>query len=90
MDEEERPCLRDLLNYAFLTRFHYLPIDGRRGPAKDYEALLGTWASRRDGAREFVFEFSLKDGKLSGKFTGASGTSDMANLTFDTTRSSSP
>jgi hypothetical protein len=36
-----------------------------------------------DGSREFVFEFSMKDGKLAGKFTGASGTSDMANLTFE-------
>ncbi len=52
--------------------------------AKNYEALLGTWdVKTEDGAREFVFEFSLKDGKLSGKFTGASGTSDMANLTFE-------
>jgi len=52
--------------------------------AKKYEALLGTWdVKTEDGAREFVFEFSLKDGKLSGKFTGASGTSDMANLTFE-------
>lgn|SRR5512141_562543 len=47
------------------------------------DPLLGTWdVKTEDGAREFVFEFFMKDGKLAGKFTGASGTSDMANLTF--------
>jgi len=52
--------------------------------AKNYDALLGTWdVKTEDGAREFVFEFSLKDGKLAGKYAGASGTSDMANLTFE-------
>lgn len=50
---------------------------------KNSEALLGTWdVKMEDGSREFVFEFSMKDGKLAGKFTGASGTSEMANLTF--------
>jgi len=47
------------------------------------DPLLGTWdVKTEDGGREFVFEFSMKDGKLTGKYTGASGTSDMANLTF--------
>ena len=47
------------------------------------DSLLGTWdVKTEDGGREFVFEFSMKDGKLTGKYTGASGTSDMANLTF--------
>jgi len=51
---------------------------------KNYDALLGTWdVKMEDGAREFVFEFSLKDGKLAGKYTGASGTVDMADLTFE-------
>lgn len=50
---------------------------------KNAEALLGTWdVKTEDGAREFVFEFSMKDNKLAGKFTGGSGTSEMANLTF--------
>ena len=35
-----------------------------------------------DGAREFVFEFFMKDGKLAGKYSGSSGTSEMADLTF--------
>jgi hypothetical protein len=45
---------------------------------------LGTWdVKTEDGAREFVFEFFLKDNKLAGKFTGTSGTSEMAGLTFE-------
>ena len=51
---------------------------------KNAAALLGTWdVKTEDGAREFVFEFSMKDDKLAGKFTGGSGTSEMANLTFE-------
>ncbi len=47
------------------------------------DPLLGTWdVKTEDGTRELVFEFSLKDGKLAGKYTGASGTFEMANLTF--------
>jgi hypothetical protein len=47
------------------------------------DPLLGTWdVKTEDGGREFVFEFSMKDGKLTGKYTGASGTFEMANLTF--------
>ena len=47
------------------------------------DALLGTWdVKTEDGSREFVWDFSLKDGKLVGKHSGASGTVDMADLTF--------
>jgi len=47
------------------------------------ESLLGTWdVKTEDGARELVFEFFMKDGKLAGKYTGGSGTFEMANLTF--------
>jgi hypothetical protein len=54
------------------------------GQAQKPEALVGTWdVKMEDGSREFVFEFSVKDGKLAGKFTGASGTSDMADLKFE-------
>jgi len=55
-------------------------------PAQDrkVDELLGTWdVKMEDGSREFVWEFFLKDGALAGKFTGASGTSEMANLTFE-------
>jgi hypothetical protein len=55
------------------------------GLAQDqkYGALLGTWdVKMEDGSREFVFEFSMKDGQLAGKYTGASGSTDMADLTF--------
>jgi hypothetical protein len=48
------------------------------------DALLGTWdVKMEDGSREFVFEFLMKDGKLAGKYTGSSGTSAMADLTFE-------
>jgi hypothetical protein len=54
------------------------------GQAQKPDVLVGTWdVKMEDGSREFVFEFAMKDGKLTGKFTGASGTSDMANLTFE-------
>jgi hypothetical protein len=54
------------------------------GQTQKPEALLGTWdVKMEDGSREFVFEFSMKDDKLVGKYTGASGTSEMANLTFE-------
>jgi hypothetical protein len=48
------------------------------------DGLLGTWdVKMEDGSREFVFEFSMKDGQLAGKYTGASGSTDMADLTFE-------
>jgi hypothetical protein len=52
--------------------------------AQKVDALLGTWdVKTEEGGREFVFEFFVKDGKLAGKYTGASGTFDMANLKFE-------
>jgi len=55
-----------------------------RAQAQSYDALLGTWDVKlEDGSREFVFEFALKDGKLTGKYTGASGTTEMTDLTFE-------
>jgi hypothetical protein len=52
-------------------------------PAQKPDALLGTWdVKMEDGSREFVWEFALKDGQLVGRFSGASGTSEMANLKF--------
>lgn len=49
-----------------------------------YDALLGTWdVKMEDGSREFVFEFTVTDGKLSGKYSGASGSNEMADLTFE-------
>jgi hypothetical protein len=56
------------------------------GPAQEqkYDALLGSWdVKMEDGSREFVFEFSMKDGQLAGKYSGASGSSEMADLTFE-------
>ena len=56
------------------------------GPAQErkYDALLGTWdVKMEDGSREFVFEFSMKDDKLAGKYSGASGSTEMADLTFE-------
>lgn len=48
-----------------------------------YDALLGTWdVKTEEGGREFVFEFKLDEGKLVGRYTGASGTVDMADLSF--------
>jgi len=64
--------------------FAVTPLTARAVQAQKPDALLGTWdVKMEEGGREFVFEFSLKDGKLAGKFTGSSGTSDMANLTFE-------
>jgi hypothetical protein len=52
--------------------------------AQKYDALLGIWdVKMEDGSREFVWEFKLEDGKLLGKYTGASGTLDMKDLTFE-------
>jgi len=55
-----------------------------RAQEQKFGALLGTWdVKMEDGAREFVFEFSMKDGKLAGKYSGASGSTEMADLTFE-------
>jgi hypothetical protein len=53
-------------------------------PAQKYEALLGTWEAQAEGmSYTFIFEFTLEDGVLKGKYTGSSGTSKMENLTFE-------
>lgn len=53
-------------------------------PAQKYVALLGTWEAQAEGmSYTFVFEFTLEDGVLKGKYTGSSGTSKMENLTFE-------
>ncbi len=53
-------------------------------PAQKYEALLGTWDAQTENAsRTFVFEFSLKDGVLKGKYSGAAGSAEMEGLTFE-------
>jgi hypothetical protein len=53
-------------------------------PAQKYGALLGTWdAQTEDAAYTFIFEFSLEDGTLKGKYTGASGTTPMDKLVFE-------
>jgi len=53
-------------------------------PAQKYEPLLGTWDVRTEGASyTFVFEFSLEDGVLKGKYTGSAGTTKMDSLTFE-------
>jgi hypothetical protein len=52
--------------------------------SRKLDALLGTWdVKMEDGSREFVWEFTLKDGKLAGKYSGASGSSEMADLTYE-------
>jgi hypothetical protein len=52
--------------------------------AQKYDALLGTWdVKMEEGDRELVFEFKMEDGKLVGKYTGGSGTTDMTDLTFE-------
>jgi hypothetical protein len=57
---------------------------GGTAQAQKYDALLGTWdVKMEDGSREFVWEFTLTDGKLAGKYTGASGTLEMKDLTFE-------
>ncbi|MCK7481484.1 MAG: hypothetical protein M0C28_33120 [Candidatus Moduliflexus flocculans] len=69
---------------VLLTALFVITLTTAAAQAKKWDALLGTWDIKtEDGAREFVFEFTLKDDKLAGKFSGASGTSEMANLTFE-------
>jgi len=52
--------------------------------AQKYEALLGTWEAQAEGmSYTFIFEFTLEDGVLQGKYTGSSGTAKMENLTFE-------
>ena len=54
------------------------------GQAEKDKPLLGTWdVQTEDGSYEFIFEFSLQEDTLTGKFTGSSGETDMENLTFE-------
>jgi len=73
------------LTTVFLTALAVIALTtAGAGQDKDTGELLGAWdVKMEDGSREFVFEFFLKDGKLAGKYTGASGTSEMTNLTFE-------
>jgi hypothetical protein len=53
-------------------------------PEQKYAALLGTWDAQTENASyTFIFEFSVKDGVLKGKYTGSAGTTDMENLKFE-------
>jgi hypothetical protein len=53
-------------------------------PEQKYAALLGTWdAQTEGGAYTFIFEFSIENGVLKGKYTGSAGTTDMENLKFE-------
>jgi len=55
-----------------------------QNPTQKYEALLGTWEAQAEGmSYTLVFEFFLEDNVLKGKYTGASGTSKMEDLTFE-------
>ncbi len=51
--------------------------------ADKYGKIPGVWDARTDdGAFKFVFEFSVKDGQLEGKYTGQSGTVPMKDLNY--------
>ncbi|MFO7732696.1 MAG: hypothetical protein R6X21_03505 [Candidatus Aminicenantes bacterium] len=51
--------------------------------AGSYGQLPGVWDARTDdGAFKFVFEFSVEDGRLVGKYTGQSGSVPMKDLAF--------
>jgi hypothetical protein len=78
------PAISFRLTSGFLTAILFIAVStAGAAQAQKPDSLLGTWdVKTEDGGREFVFEFSIKDGKLAGKFIGASGTSEMANLTF--------
>jgi hypothetical protein len=80
MPSKPRSALVLFLTMIFVSTLSTAGADQTQKP----EALLGTWdVKMEDSGREFVFEFSIKDGKLVGKYTGASGTSEMANLAFE-------
>jgi hypothetical protein len=85
MRRKPMPMKRLRLITVFLTAVLVISLPAV-GAAQDkkYAALLGTWdVKTEEGGREFVFEFFVKDDKLTGTFTGSSGTSAMANLTFE-------
>jgi hypothetical protein len=76
--------LRDLAAVVMAALFVVTLSTAGAAQAQKLDALLGTWDVKMvDGDREFVFEFTIKDGKLAGKYTGSSGTSEMADLTFE-------
>lgn len=51
--------------------------------AGQYGPLPGVWDARTDdGAFKFVFEFSVDNGQLVGKYTGQSGSVPMKDLSF--------
>lgn len=79
------PMKRLRLITVFLTAVFVITLSTAGvAQAKKYSALLGTWdVKTEEGGREFVFEFFVKDDKLTGTFTGASGTSAMTSLTFE-------
>ena len=75
---------RELTIGALTAIFIFALSTAGAAQAQKPDALLGTWdVKTEDGSREFVFEFSMKDGKLVGKYTGGSGTLEMADLTFE-------
>jgi hypothetical protein len=75
---------RELTIGALTAIFIFALSTAGAAQAQKPDALLGTWdVKTEDGSREFVFEFSMKDGKLVGKYTGGSGTLEMTDLTFE-------
>jgi hypothetical protein len=76
--------LRNALIVVILAAFVLPGYTVGAAQAQKLDALLGTWdVKMEDGSREFVWEFTMQDGKLTGKHTGASGTTDMADLKFE-------
>ncbi len=52
--------------------------------SKKYEVLLGTWdVQTENDTYTFTFEFTMEDESLAGKFTGSSGETEMADLSFE-------
>jgi hypothetical protein len=76
--------LRNALIVVILAAFVLPGYTVGAAQAQKLDALLGTWdVKMEDGSREFVWEFTMQDGKLAGKHTGGSGTTDMADLKFE-------
>jgi hypothetical protein len=72
-----------LAGLAVLTLTAFSPAQTKT-PAEKYAAVLGTWEAQAEGMPyTFVFEFTLEDGVLKGKYTGSSGSAKMENLTFE-------
>jgi len=52
--------------------------------SKKHEVLLGTWdVQTENDTYTFTFEFYMKDESLAGKYTGSSGETEMADLSFE-------